>query len=111
LSINKSVCCNNFCFIYYPRHLFSFLFVVYYFNEDNAVKFDLQNGKIETICFCRDKHLAEETIYAIYETEINADNKKQAEKIALDTCVYDYKNNDLSNSAGDFTIEEIEEIK
>jgi len=54
---------------------------------------------------------AEETIYAIYETEINADNKKQAEKIALDTCVYDYKNNDLSNSAGDFTIEEIKEIK
>jgi len=54
---------------------------------------------------------AEETIYAIYETEINADNKKQAKKIALDTCVYDYKNNDLSNSAGDFTIEEIEEIK
>ena len=25
---------------------------------------------------------AEETIYAIYETEINADNKKQAKKIA-----------------------------
>ena len=37
---------------------------------------------------------AEETIYAIYETEIDADNKKQAKKIALDTCVYDYKNNE-----------------
>ena len=54
---------------------------------------------------------AEETIYAIYETEIDADNKKQAKKIALDTCVYDYKNTDLSNSAGDFIIEEIEEIE
>ena len=36
-----------------------------YFNEDNAVKFDLQNGKIETICFCRDKHLAEEIALAL----------------------------------------------
>ena len=53
---------------------------------------------------------AEETIYAIYETEIDAANKKQAKQIALDTCVNDYKNNDLSNAAGDFTIEEIEEI-
>ena len=54
---------------------------------------------------------AEETIYAIYETEIEAETKEQAEKIALDTCVSDYLNSDLSNSAGDFTIEEIEEIK
>ena len=54
---------------------------------------------------------AEETIYAIYEIEINADNKKQAIKIALDTASSDYKSSDLSNSAGDFTIEEIEEIE
>ena len=54
---------------------------------------------------------AEETIYAIYETEINADNKKQAKKIALDTCASDYLNSDWSNSAGDFAIEEIEEIE
>ena len=33
---------------------------------------------------------AEETIYAIYETEIEAKDKKQAEKIALDTCASDY---------------------
>ena len=44
-----------------------------YFNEDNAVKFDLQNGKIETICFCRDKHLAEEIALALnkYNDEDN----------------------------------------
>ena len=54
---------------------------------------------------------AEETIYAIYETEINADNKKQAEEFANKISVADYDNTDLSNSAGDFTIEEIEEIE
>jgi hypothetical protein len=54
---------------------------------------------------------AEETIYAIYETEIEAKNEKEAKKIALDTCTADYKSNDWSNSAGDFTIEDIEEIK
>ena len=54
---------------------------------------------------------AEETIYAIYETEIEAKNKKEAEKIALDTCASDYKSSDWSNSAGDFTIEDIEEIE
>jgi len=45
-----------------------------YFNEDNAVKFDLQNGKIETICFCRDKHLAKEIVLALnkYNDEDNA---------------------------------------
>jgi len=31
-----------------------------YFAEDNAVKFDLQNGKIETLAFARDKNMAEE---------------------------------------------------
>jgi len=31
-----------------------------YFAEDNAVKFDLQNGKIETLAFARDKDMAEE---------------------------------------------------
>lgn len=36
-----------------------------YFNEDNAVKFDLQNGKIETICFCRDEHIAKEIAIAL----------------------------------------------
>jgi len=54
---------------------------------------------------------AEETIYAIYETEIEAKNKKEAEKIASDLNAYDYKSNDWSNSAGDFTIEDIEEIE
>ena len=54
---------------------------------------------------------AEETIYAIYETEIKAKNEKQARKIALNTCTSDYLNSDWSNSAGDFTIEDIEEIE
>ncbi len=40
---------------------------------------------------------AEETIYAIYETEIDANNKKQAKKIALETCASDYLNSDWSN--------------
>ena len=46
-----------------------------YFNEDSTVKFDLQNGKIETICFCRDKHLAEEIALALnkYNDEDNED--------------------------------------
>ena len=54
---------------------------------------------------------AEETIYAIYEIEIEAKNKEEARKTALDTAYSDYKSSDLSNSAGDFTIEEIEEIE
>jgi len=54
---------------------------------------------------------AEETIYAIYETEIDANNKKQAEEFANKISVVDYNNTDLSNSAGDFIIEEIEEIE
>tara|TARA_R100001369_G_scaffold25207_1_gene46081 strand:+ start:404 stop:592 length:189 start_codon:yes stop_codon:yes gene_type:complete len=54
---------------------------------------------------------AEETIYAIYETEIEAKNEKQAEEFASKISVVDYDNTDLSNSAGDFIIEEIEEIK
>ena len=54
---------------------------------------------------------AEETIYAIYEIEIEAKNKEKAREIALDTACSDYKSSDLSNSAGDFTIEEIEEIE
>ncbi len=36
-----------------------------YFNEGNAVKFDLQNGKIETICFCRDEDMAKEIAIAL----------------------------------------------
>jgi hypothetical protein len=57
------------------------------------------------------KITAGETIYAVYETEVKAKNKEEAKKIALDTCVYDYKSSDLSNSAGDFGIEEIEEVQ
>ena len=53
---------------------------------------------------------AEQTIYASYETEIEAKNKDEAKKIALETCVSDYLNSDLSNSAEDFSIEDIEEI-
>ena len=52
-----------------------------------------------------------ETIYAEYYTEIKAKNKEEAKKIALDTCVSDYESSDLSNSAGDFVIEEIEEVQ
>ena len=55
--------------------------------------------------------IAGETIYAVYETEVKAKNKEEAKKIALDTCVYDYKSSDLSNSAGDFEIDEIEEVQ
>ena len=57
------------------------------------------------------KITAGETIYAVYETEIKAKNEKQARKIALDTCASDYLSSDWSNSAGDFTIEDIEEIE
>ena len=57
------------------------------------------------------KVTASETIYTVYETEIKAENKKQAEEIASDLNAYDYKSNDWSNSAGDFTIEEIEEVQ
>ena len=57
------------------------------------------------------KVTAGETIYAVYETEIKAKDKKQAEKIASEISAYDYKSNDWSNSAGDFTIEEIEEVQ
>ena len=56
------------------------------------------------------KIIAGETIYAVYETEVKAKNKEEAKKIALDTCVSDYKSSDLSNSAGDFVIEEVEEV-
>jgi len=56
------------------------------------------------------KITAGETIYASYETEIEAKNKDEAKKIALETCVSDYLNSDLSNSAEDFSIEDIEEI-
>ncbi len=37
-------------------------------------------------------------------------DEKQAEKIASEISAYDYKSNDWSNSAGDFAIEEIEEV-
>jgi hypothetical protein len=57
------------------------------------------------------KVTAGETIYAVYETEIKAKNKKQAEEIASDLNAYDYKSNDWSNSAGDFAIEKIEEVE
>ena len=53
---------------------------------------------------------AEQTIYASYETEIEAKNKDEAKKIALETCVSDYLNSDLSNPAEEFSIEDIEEI-
>ena len=55
--------------------------------------------------------IAGETIYAEYYTEIKAKNKKEAKKIALDTEVSKYKSRDLSTSAGDFGIEEIEEVQ
>jgi hypothetical protein len=47
----------------------------------------------------------------MYKLEIKAENKKQAEEIASDLNAYDYKSNDWSNSAGDFTIEAIEEVQ
>ena len=36
-----------------------------YFAEDNAVKFDHQNGKIETICFCVTKNTAKRIAAAL----------------------------------------------
>jgi len=36
-----------------------------YFAEDNAVKFDHQNGKIETICFCVTKQMAKQIAAAL----------------------------------------------
>ena len=40
-----------------------------YFNEDNAVKFDQKNGTIDTLCFCRDKYLAEEIAKALQKNQ------------------------------------------
>ena len=54
---------------------------------------------------------AEETIYAIYETEIEAKNEKETKKIPVTVLTVIYLSSDWSNSAGDFTIEDIEEIE
>tara|TARA_R100000995_G_scaffold69642_1_gene38199 strand:+ start:233 stop:532 length:300 start_codon:yes stop_codon:yes gene_type:complete len=40
-----------------------------YFSEDNAVKFDQKNGTIDTLCFCRDKYLAEEIAKALQRNQ------------------------------------------
>ena len=54
--------------------------------------------------------IAGETIYAQYYKKIKAKNKEEAKKIASDICVSDYESSHLSTSAGDFEIEEIEEV-
>ena len=46
-----------------------------YFSEDNAVKFDQKNGTIDTLCFCRDKYLAEEIAKALQKNQ-DEDNKQ-----------------------------------
>ena len=51
-----------------------------YFSEDNAVKFDQKNGTIDTLCFCRDKYLAEEIAKAKMN-DLNAFDIKEATKI------------------------------
>ena len=53
---------------------------------------------------------AEETIYHTYETTVEAESKQQAEQIASEMHPQDYKNFN-EESAGDFTIEDIEEIE
>jgi len=50
-----------------------------YFNDNNAVKFDLQNGKIETICFCRDEHIAKEIAIALNKNDNEDEHKNCVE--------------------------------
>ena len=44
-----------------------------YFAEDNAVKFDHQNGKIETIAFTKNKQMAKEIAAALNLQDNEAD--------------------------------------
>jgi len=44
-----------------------------YFVENNAVKFDLQNGKFETIAFARDNNMAVEIASALNLLENESD--------------------------------------
>ena len=44
-----------------------------YFAENNAVKFDLQNGKFETIAFARDNNMAIEIASALNLLENESD--------------------------------------
>ena len=44
-----------------------------YFVENNSVKFDLQNGKFETIAFARDNHTAIEIASALNLLENESD--------------------------------------
>ena len=44
-----------------------------YFVENNSVKFDLQNGKFETIAFTRDKDMAIEIASALNLLENESD--------------------------------------
>ena len=44
-----------------------------YFVENNAVKFDLQNGKFETIAFARDNNMAIEIASALNLLENESD--------------------------------------
>ena len=35
------------------------------FSQDNAVMYDLQNGRTDVICFCSDKHVAKSIAKAL----------------------------------------------
>ena len=55
------------------------------------------------------KVTASQTIYATYEIEVDAENKQQAEKIALDTSVNDWDDERFENYDA-LSIDEIEEV-
>ena len=55
------------------------------------------------------KITAGQTIHATYEIEVDAENKQQAEKIALDTSVNDWDDERFENYDA-LSIDEIEEV-
>ena len=76
------------------------------------IKIYVEGGVVQDVIFeglIKDEEMTYEVID--YD-EIDArENEKQARKIALYTCASDYLSSDWSNSAGDFTIEDIEEVQ
>ena len=60
-----------------------------YFAEDNAVKFDHQNGNIETICFCVSKQSAKRIAAAL---NLLDNQEGQYEKRINKVCNKSFKN-------------------
>ncbi len=54
-----------------------------YFFKDNAVMYDLRNGKTNIVCFCSDKHVAEGVAQGL-----NLLDNLEADGIALKKILY-----------------------